>query len=226
MISIYCGNDTAGSRRVFNSEKEKITANSRAVPVFVNQSNIYKVLQSSIHERSLFADRPIYLAENILSRKKIRDTVLEYESNPNTHMLIWEESMDPRSIKTYFKKSKINVTDLPVTIWKLLDSILPGKKSDVISYIRSISGILDEHLLLFMIQKRIKELIMIHRGLSGGKKLADWQASRLKQQARQWQQPQLLSIYSKFSAIEKAERIDSTPYTITQALEILFCFYL
>ncbi len=226
MIIIYCGSDISGSRRAFSAAREKILTAGTSDLKSINSNNIEEVLRSVEHEQNLFIKNVAFSAENILSKKKTREIALLYESNPNVLLHIWEESMDPRSIKTYFKKSKIFVSDLPITIWKLLDSIKPGKKQEMVDSIQLLSTIVDEHLLLYMIQKRVKELIMIHKNFTGGKKIADWQASRLKQQARAWQQDQLIALYTKLTAIEKAERIDSTPYSINQALEILFCFYL
>lgn len=225
MITIYCGNDISNSRRAFSTAREKMLVNGSEIKP-ITQNTLEEVLKSAISEQSLFINKFAYVAENILSKKKIRDIVLTYETNTNISLLIWEETMDPRSIKTYFKKSTIIVNDLPVSIWKLLDAIQPGRKIDVISSINSLSAIVDEHLMLYMIQKRIKELILIHKNFTGGKKMADWQMSKLKHQARNWQQDKLVALYTKLSAVEKAERVDSTPYSIIQALEILFCFYL
>jgi hypothetical protein len=226
MITIFCGSDTARSRKSFSDACNKLMQAQESELIELTSSNLEEKLLSSSHEQSLFASKLFYSGENILSKKKNREILLKYEDVKSLELFIWEEQMEPRFVKTYLKKSKIDISDIPSSIWKLLDTIVPGSKSKIIPQLDGLISNMDEHLILYMIQKRTKELILINSNFTGGKKMADWQIDRLKKQAKAWKKDQLLNFYSKLFTIEKSERLGSTSYTIKQSLEILFCFYL
>ena len=226
MIRVYCGSDVSKSRFQFFDLKQKCHIDPEYETVEIGTNDFAAAIKSSEYEQFLFASKKIYFVENILSKKFNRDIVMALQNNIELELAIWEENIEPRIIKQYLSKSSIIISDLPNSIWKLLDGIKPGNKAQTIQALSDISDSVDEHLVLYMIQKRVKELIMIYGGYSGNKKMADWQKTRLKSQLSSWKKENLLTMYSKLYNVEKAEKTGTSAYSIKQALEILFCFYL
>lgn len=226
MIRIYSGTDNVSSRKQFADYKQKFEQDAEYEVIEIKPQEFVTILSAAQHEQYLFAPKNIYFTENILSKKASRDIVMSLQDNHEVELVIWEDQVEARIIKQYLPKSQILISDVPSTIWKLLDGLRPGNKVKSIQTLNEIVTSVDEHLILFMIQRRVKELIMMYRGFTGGKKLADWQQAKLKSQLSTWDKDKLIMFYSKLYSIERSEKTGTTSYGIRQALEILFSFYL
>jgi len=174
MITIYCGSDTVKSREKYSDFRKKYQEQQDYSVIQVSTPDLAATLLRSGIDQALFTKKKIFFVQNALSKKAARDLMLPYEQSNNEHIVVWEEKMESRFIKTYFKKANIHVSDLPASIWRLLDGLKPGSKEKSIALLGDIMSETDENLTLYMIQRRIKELIMMYKGHSGGKKLADF----------------------------------------------------
>lgn len=225
MLTIYCGDNTVESRKHYSSHIARLK--EAGYDVQEVESSRITDLNTIIHgSSSLFSEQKAYALSHIISRASYRK-VLQDIDHSGIEIVIWETTYDPRSIKRYFPSAKILESKLPANIWKMLDSFAPGNATAMIRMKQSLGDAVDEHMLLYMLQRRAKDLILVRNGLSGKSKLAPWQESQMKSQSARWSSEQhLVRAYLKLSDIEKGVKTGTLPYSADKALDILFSFYL
>lgn len=225
MLTIYCGDNTVESRKHYSSHIAHLKESGYDLQEV--ESSQMSNLNSIIHgSSSLFAEKKAYALSHVVSRASYRKVLLDIDHS-DVEIVMWETTYDPRSIKRYFPSAKILESKLPANIWKMLDSFAPGNAQSIIRMKQSLGDAVDEHMLLYMLQRRAKDLILARNGLDGKRKLAPWQVSQMKSQAARWKsEDHLVRAYHKLSDIEKGVKTGTLPYSADKALDILFSFYL
>ncbi len=227
MITIFLGDDTATSRNKYTTIKNDFTQKHVGI-IELTKELLPQLHAGLLQSQSLFDERQIFFAENILSKKEQRNHVTIFDSpSTDNQLFIWEESIEDRIAKYYFKHADINVSKLPANIFSFLDSLYPSNLKSIVLNFRILCQTIDPHMTLFMLQKRVRELILVSGGRATGKKLAEWQLARLKNQVKKWDRIEmLLDFYDGLYRIEKYEKTGKNYYSIPQALDILFVYYL
>jgi hypothetical protein len=230
MLTVYCGDNTIESRNKFLHHKKLLHEQGyeclTVAPDEIHNIDVY------IHgSASLFSEKRAFFSENVLARKQARDALKSYIDDAETQMIIWERSMDDRDIKKYLPKVLMKSSKLPINVWKLLDSLYPGNARNAIAMLREVVEVADENMLHYMIQRRIKDLILIQAGMHGKRSFAPWQISTLKAQAVRWgngnvSREKLDRMSAKLFDIELGVKTGELSYPIHKALDILFSFYL
>lgn len=226
MIYIILGDDIIGSRERFLQLKEKYKIKGFEIAK-LDHLNIFELDKWLYQSTGLFADKKVFFGENLLSKKEHRETLKKYDTeNQSINIVIWEEKLEERAVRFIFKNSKLHTAKLPHNIFKFLDAIYPVNLNAVMSFFQPLSLTLNEHLILVMLQKRLRELILIKGGQTPEKKLASWQIARLKIQAAKWDEQRLIPFYDALYRIELFAKTNGHYYSVKKALDILFCYYL
>lgn len=226
MIQIFLGDDIGESRRKFVDLKKEYR--DKGYEIFEIRSTDIEELDKWLYESTgLFFDKKVFFAENILSDKKNRQALEKYDSKQaKADIIIWEELLDPKKAKSFFQNGKIITAKLPDNIFKFLDSVCPGNLTLTFDYLNRIVDRVDQNIILFMLQRRVRDLILIKNGLASKRKLAAWQISKLKNQARNWTPEQLISFYDSLFRIEVSSKTSQNYYSIKKSLDIIFCFFI
>lgn len=230
MVSIYCGDDTVSSRRQFSQALSTLRTQGTPCIIAPDVESAIRELQSV----SLFQENQVVALENALSRKPQRDALIKVikESPTTSDLYIWEGALDPKSIKRYFPQARIFTSALPTNMWKFLDALMPGNLKTCMRYKAQLDESVDEHMLLFMMQRRCKDLLALEMKVVGKRKVAPWQASQLLIQGRKWGDSSqnriqnLSKIYHKLYDIEVGTKTGTLSFSIQKALDISLCFYL
>jgi len=226
MIHVILGDNVGESRREFVRLKEQYRENNYEI-INLNEVNIQELDKWLYQSRSLFTQKKVFFGENLLSQKKNREILKKYDtSKSEVNFVLWEDSLDEKTVKSFFRNLKIQPFKLPYNIFKFLDSVYPANFREAVSYLNQIVENVEENIILFMLQKRIRDLILIKNDLKPEKKLADWQIRKLKNQARKWPNDQLISFYDSLYRIEVIAKTNNGYYSIKKTLDILFCYYL
>ncbi len=227
MLTIVCGDNPAESRSQFVTAKQSFESKGYEV-VDVPRGDL-KVFEDQLaFSSTLFSEKRIYTLENVLSKKAQRDQIsalLAGALSQSSEVIIWEESMDERSLKKYFPKAKILVSKLPHTLWKFIDGLYPGNLQQSVASFRAIQETVDPHLIHYMMIRRVKELLLVSSG-EQPPKLASWQVGKLKQQTKSWPEGRLQSFFLKLVEIEMHTKSGTMVYPLDRALEVALCFYL
>lgn len=225
MLKIFCGSNSADSRRSFILEKKALE--KRGVNCIVLESSDMENLDAMIAQHaSLFSEENAFFLENILSKKHHRDALKSYIPDPSLLLNVWEEKVEDRNLKKYFPKAQFIVHADQTTLWKFLDGLYPGNLTSSLRSLSTLYSSQEPIMLLYMLQQRAKELILVNNSLSGKVRRAPWQEKALLGQAHKWNDKYLNQFYKKLYDIEFGTKTGTQPYSIKEALDILFCFYL
>ena len=226
MIYIFLGDDAAASRQEFIQFKQSLVSNDYSI-IEINESNLDELNKGLYQSNTLFEKKTAFISENLFAKVATRKKFLPFDNNDkNTIILDWEEDCDDKAIKFSFKNTVVKQSKLSENIFKLMDSITPGNLPQFIEYLHKLSDNTNENILLFMINKRIKELIFLKNNLDSIKKLQSWQIARLKNQASVWDNDKLLSLYEALYRLEVNTKTSRSVLPIKKALDMLFCYYI
>lgn len=226
MIYIFLGDDTAGSRLEFIQFKQSLTLKDYSVTE-INSSNLDELEKGLYQANTLFESKNVFVCENLFAKVLTRKKFLPFDNtDKNTIILDWEEDCDDKAIKFSFKNAIVKQSKLSENIFKLMDCIAPGNIQQLIEYLSKLSDNTNENILLFMIHKRIKELIFIKNNIESVKKLQSWQLARLNNQAAAWDNDKLISLYEALYRLEVNIKTSRSVLPIKKALDMLFCYYI
>lgn len=226
MIHIILGDDAGESRKEFIRLKEEYKG--KGYEIFsLEGGNILELDKWLYQTNSLFSTKKVFFGENLLLQKENRNILKKYDSTKKEiDFILWEGELEGRMAKFIFKYAKIHSFKLHYNVFKFLDSVYSSNLKEAINYLNQIANIIDENIILFMLERRIRDLILIKNNLKPEKKLAEWQIFKLKSQAEKWISDQLISFYDSLYRIEVRTKTSSGYYSIKKSLDILFCYYL
>jgi len=225
MITLFLGDDTQKSRSVFAAEKMSVA--QKGIHIFdVNKNTLNEVASWMGESQGLFVKAHAFFAENILKQKEIKQILPLFEKSKDQHIVIWEQEYDARIAKKIYPSARIVESKFPDSVFTFLDGFVPGNKQKTIDALANLSTHIDEHVFLYMLSVRLRDLILISGNKPPSKKMADWQIARLKNQARSWDAKKLLAVYDGLYRIEMYSKTGKNYYKIPEALDILIAFYL
>lgn len=195
-------------------------------------SDAERIHQIIYGNASLFSDKVAYFCESVLSKAPNRKLLKEAYADPHINLSIWEGALEQKDIKKYFPQAHIRAFQLPINLWKFLDALAPGHAPALIRNKNMVLQNVEEPMLLYMMQRRIKDLILVQKGVDGKRQLASWQKQNVYKQGLRWgttlksRLQNLHKMYNKLYDIEVGLKTGTLPYSVNQALDIVFSFYL
>lgn len=226
MLHIMLGDDIVESRKKFNSLKEEYKKKQYDL-IILDSSAIGEMDKWLYQSIGLFSSKKAFFGENLLSKKENKELLKKYDtSDADINIIIWEETLEDRFAKYIFKNAQLHVSKLPHTIFKLLDAIYPSNRREALFLLDAISKTINEHMILVMMQKRIRELLIIKADLKPEKKLADWQIKRLKIHAAKWDEKKLSLLYDSLYRVEVFSKTNGHYYSVKKALDIVLFYFL
>lgn len=224
-MKLFLGDDIGLSRRKFLEQKNDYQADGYLI-IDLTVDNLGELDRWLLTAQSLFEEKKAFFGENLLSKKESRAIMKQIIDKTTIDFLIWEETLDERSAKLYFKNATISVSKLPANIFKWLDSIYPKNAKNCLLLLNDISQVIDENIIFYMLQRRMRELLLIKNNYLPKKSLADWQLNKLKFQAKLWEPNNLIKCYDALFRIDSYAKTATNYYSIKEALDILFIYYL
>lgn len=224
MLTIICGSDVAASRQRY---RVLIDFHKSKGEVFnVNKERILELSRWLYDSEALFSENKIFFCENVLGDKNSREELGKFDyKKKNIDIVIWEEKIASSLVKRFFKNAKVEIFDLPHSIFKFLDSIFPSNLADSLSLLKETVRTSEEALVFFVTCKRLRELIILESGREPAG-LATWQINKLKSQAARWNRKKLHGFYQGLYRIERQLKTGATSFSAGDMLELLFCYYL
>lgn len=225
MLLVYCGNNIQNSRKEYLDKIDEYK--EKGYEIIHLASTDFEHVESAINAHSsLFNDQLIFTGDNILKYKMLKKNVLSYlKEHSHVSFIFWEEFITGKDISKTLKQVQVIDVSLPGTIWKLLDSLVPGNAAFTLKLIRDVYESTDEYMILYMMQKHIKDLILVLDGEST-RNVAPWQQSKLKSQASKWKRKNLESFFIKLHDVETQTKQGTMQYGILEAIDILITVYL
>lgn len=223
MLTIFCGNDTGTSRKKYSDYVQAHTNEYDSV-VAIDASSPESITHQLLQSQNLFGSTNLYTIENMTHRVNFKKALEVCDGTVDCVM--WDTKADPKILKKSYPKATIIESVFPTTIWNLLDSLKPGSKENVLHYLDGLKHTVDEYMLMYMMQQRFKDMILATYGKEGKRRMAPWQASRLKSQGQSWDRDKLVKAYEKIIDMEVSIKDGSLTYSLTKALQLFIVFYI
>ncbi|OGK17661.1 hypothetical protein A3D80_04405 [Candidatus Roizmanbacteria bacterium RIFCSPHIGHO2_02_FULL_40_13b] len=226
MITLLYGDNTAESRKKYVELRTEYTSQEVEI-IELTAQNLPELSTWLYDSNMLFASKKVFFGENLISKKENRELLKKYDTkDAEIDFILWEEDTDDRTVKFVFTNAKVISHKLPTTIFTFLDGIYPGNKKESLFGLNQLTQVVDSNIIVFMLIKRIRELILVEGGKSPDK-LASWQVGKLKSQAGKWGTGEkLIKFYDALYRIDVAQKTGSTAYTLKKALDILLIYSL
>jgi len=143
---------------------------------------------------SLFSSRSTILIENLLSRKKSKETeklwqyLKDYQGQ--TEIILWEKKAIGKILQRNLPtKTTVKEFKTPMLVFKLVEQINPNSKSQALTNLETVLQKAPAEFIFAMIIRQIRSLLQIKFGnIPAG---APWMISKLKSQAAYFKQDQL-----------------------------------
>ncbi|MBI3620202.1 hypothetical protein HY214_03620 [Candidatus Roizmanbacteria bacterium] len=227
MILVVCGGDTVASRQYFS----KLKGDSESKGYFrkdLSLPELPEVLRGLGESRSLFGEKQMFFAENINPKvrrdsKTLLADLKKLHADPSVSVVVWE-GVTGRDLK-YAKCADIKEFRPSKTVFKFLDACRPGKISEFVGLLHDLTDTESAIFFLVMLFRHVRQLILAKYNLTSSS-MPSWQAVKLKAQARDWKEDNLLLFYEALLRIEIGAKSGSVAYTIPDSLDILACHFL
>lgn len=227
MFTLFCGEDSVSSWSALVAKKKKLKEDHIEITEIAPRE-----LEESLKDGgtvSLFSSQIAYSTTGLVSylkRKKIKPAEYfgQLHTNKDTIVLNWEngKSLYEMGLK---KAPYIEEHKPSADIFSLLDLCVPGKRKEFLSYLDKVIQLQEEIFVYTMLHRHVRSLLIAATNpakVSG----APFMVSRIKSQARKWDQERLLKFYEGLIRIDISRKTNGSPYSIGQSIEILACYYL
>lgn len=222
MIIILHGEDTLASYERLHQIKNSF---SGAKTVFLGPGTSQEEFYKHLLTDSLFKEEKLIVFENYFSsQKKFATNILE-DIPKDKGVIFYERSqLAPSRVSKIAKIAKIENFKPQSLLFTFLDSLSPKSKTAQIL----LWQLKDQRGILWHLQNRLFLMILAARGLTldkaqqiSGRKLADWQWAKIKNQAAKFSLFSLLSLFSaalKVDQMVKIGQTDLNEHTLTSFL--------
>ena len=110
-------------------------------------------------------------------------------------------------------------------IFKLLDSCYPGNLKTFLNTLQTLSESTEDIFIFIMLARHMRNILSVKLG-EKIPKLASWQLGKLSNQARYWDEKNLINFYQGLHRIDVNSKTNGTPFSVKKSLDILACYYL
>ena len=229
MLTIICGEDSISSRDYLLFLKNSYRQKNWEI-VDLDSSKIDEILKWQGESLTLFSRDQVFFTENlrtVVNKKsalKWQKTVEKIIKSKKYILIDYENEVPSRYLKLppgiVIKEFKPKET-----IFKLLDLCLPGNLKNFLQILDTLVKTIDENIIFYMLVKHIRNLLTIKAGQSIPK-LQTWQIAKLKNQAKHWEEKELLNFYQGLHRIDISTKTSTNPFSLKKSLDILACYFL
>jgi len=229
MLTIICGEDSVESRRYF-IDQERLLKEKDFEIVNVDYHQVLELDETGSSDISLFTLKRAYFTQSLNKKvfKKMSDRnekkIKAIIASKEIQVFDWEEETAARDLKSIkgiiVKEFKPNQS-----IFKLCDSCYPGNLKTFINSLNTLSETTEDIFIFIMLARHMRNILSVKIG-EKIPKLASWQLGKLSNQARYWDEKNLINFYQGLHRIDVNSKTNGTPFSVKKSLEILACYYL
>ncbi|MBI4130676.1 hypothetical protein HY468_05135 [Candidatus Roizmanbacteria bacterium] len=228
MITILHGDDIVVSRNKLIENKRIAREEGKEVFTLEGKEAGLSMLVQSLESHSLFGGMKLVVIENLLSNLragKARDEIIDYlvAGKFDADMILWEGKSVGRQLLKLKKQKHINVAEfkMPVTIFKFVDSIMPGNQQTTLSALDESLITTVPEVVFTMLVRQFRLLIALTYGadIDETKRLAPWQRGKLKRQASAFTEEKLKNAYKELLLIDYQTKTGKSALNLTKRMQ-------
>src|SRR3989338_2758902 len=226
MLLTICGEDTVSSRNYLVLLKKQYSEKGYEVKDLTAEELLSFTL-SEAQSPSLFFEKRVIFCDSVSKHIKKNSNLLselkKIEKSALLNLINWEK--ESAWELRFPKVGTVKEFKPSHTIFKLADSLFPTNKRIFLANLESFMNETNEHFVFSMINKLVRNLLIIKTGEMPTRMQA-WQAGKLRRQAAFWKLENLLLFYGALYKIDVGIKTSSIPYSIKESLAILACHFL
>ncbi|MEK7495476.1 MAG: hypothetical protein AAB788_02380 [Patescibacteria group bacterium] len=229
MLTIICGEDSISSRNYFTDQQRLLKEKDFEI-VNVDYHQVLDLDETGSSESSLFASKRAYFTQSLNKKvfkkmserneKKIKAIV----ESKAIQVYDWEEETSSRELKS-IKGAVVKEFKPSQTIFKLLDSCYPGNLKTFLNTLQTLSESTEDIFIFIMLARHMRNILSVKLD-EKIPKLASWQLGKLSNQAKYWNEKNLINFYQGLHRIDVNSKTNGTPFSVKKSLDILACYYL
>lgn len=183
-----------------------------------------KELEEKILGKSLFGDECIFLIEGLF-KSKVKKELIQFiflHAEDLSIVLIERSKLNKRDLGAYKFNAVIEHT-LPQYYFKFLDDFYPGNSKNLEKLYNELLKTMTAEQIYYSLIKRIRSLIAVKTSALSHSEIvrfAPWQIGKLKQQAKFWQEKDLVDFYKKLFEIETKMKSSQMPSALDKYLDM------
>jgi len=183
-----------------------------------------KELEEKLLGGSLFGEESIFIIDGLFKNKKKKELfefLLAHKDNLSI-ILVERSKLNKRDLSA-LKFDSVAEHSLPQYYFKFLDDFYPGNGKNLQKIYEELLKTMTAEQVYYSLVKRIRALIAIKTGAvthSEINRFAPWQMGKLSQQARLWQESELIDFYKKLFEIEVKMKSSQMPVSLQKYLDI------
>lgn len=226
---ILHGENTVLSRQRLQEEIEAFKTKKKGEVLKFEGNNLSLAdLQQALESLSLLEENRLIILENIFSGRpsKEKSNIIAYlkKSNP-ANLIIWEaKKIDGRILSSF--KTQVLRFDLPLVIFRFLDSLAPGNITQSINLFHQSLEQDPPELIFYLLARQIRLLILAaDLGEKGLGQMKDWQKGKLIRQAKKFGLIKLIKIYKELLQIDWQQKTSQTPFNLVSQLDLFLASF-
>ncbi|MFA6016493.1 MAG: hypothetical protein WC744_00175 [Patescibacteria group bacterium] len=229
MLTIICGEDSVESRRYFTDQQRLLEEKDFEI-VNVDYHQVLELDETGSSESSLFSTKRAYFTQSLNKKvfKKMSDRnekkIKAIIASKDIQVFDWEVETSARDLKS-IKGVVVKEFKPNQSIFKLLESCYPGNLKTFINSLNTLSETTEDIFIFIMLARHMRNILSAKIG-EKIPKLASWQLGKLANQARYWEEINLVNFYQGLHRIDVNSKTNGTPFSVKKSLEILACYYL
>ena len=228
MIILH-GENTVLSRQRLKEEIETFGQKTKGEVLKFEAQNLSLIdFRQALEPSSLISNDRLVILEGLFGGRKNsqKEKILVYlkKNNPE-NLIIWEgKKVDGRTLLSF--KAKVFKFDLPLVIFRFLDSLSPGNSKISLFLFHQCLEQDPPELIFFLMARQIRMLILAaDLGKEGLPKMQDWQIGKLIHQGQKFGLQPLLSLYKELLKIDWQQKTGQTPFDLVSQLDLFLASF-
>jgi hypothetical protein len=231
MITIFCGDNTVLSRDALIQQKHNLIKSGNYIQT-IDATRVIEIIKSGGSDAiDLFTGAPIYETTNLIASlrksfaRKAKEQLRNIVQDTTIQLLDWEDTSPYDLGIDKDKFAFVHEYKMSENTFTLLPTLVPGKKTEFLRKLQSISEFQPIELTFSMMVRHFKLMIALSAGLRAKD---NPYLIRLAQNSQShWPKESLLKFYYRLLTIDLNVKTGrNTPLGLKQQLEILASFVL
>lgn len=224
MITIAHGNDTTASRNFYIENRQKITNPE----VFEGDKLNFDILFQALEGNSLFETEKHIFIENFFASNKSNSLefkkIVDYLNSKKTvNLFFWEGKELTKAQSLSLKNSTVRAFSYPQLLFIFLDELKPNNPK-LVSLFNSLQKTMETELIFYMMIRQFRIMLsfieLSDEKIDEARRIAPWQASKLKTQAKYFDKERLKAIYKKLYKIDYQTKFGLNSLNLTKTIDI------
>ncbi len=228
-MTVLHGENTILSRQRLQDEINAFKTKKKGEVLKFEGNNLSLTdLQQALESLSLLETNRLIIIENLFSGRtnKEKGKIIAHlkKINPKD-LIIWEgKKIDGRVLSSW--STSVLRFDLPVIIFRFLDSLAPGNATQAINLFHQSLEQDPPELIFHLLSRQVRLLILAaDLGEKGLNQMQDWQKGKLIRQAKKFGLAKLTKIYKELLQIDWQQKTSRTPFTLVSQLDLFLASF-